>query len=244
MARKIPIYTEGVFHVFNRGVDKRNIFGDDRDHRRLFETISYYRFEQPIRLAQSIALSSNKPSAPTLNELSSLEHGRKKRKLVEVISYCLMPNHFHLILKQLVDGGITEFMHRLGTSYTNFFNTKYQRSGSLFQGTFKAVLVETEEQLVHLSRYIHLNPLKSSHSNLTPKLLSSYHWSSFPEYLGKIKCGICDKDVIFSLFKNSKDYESFVLAKINEDETEKIKGLDLDNDFGWYNNPQRAKLVR
>lgn len=243
MARKIPIYTEGIFHIFNRGVDKRAIFGGDRDRQRLFETISYYRFEQPIRLAQSITLSLNKPSAPTLNELSSLEKGQK-RKLVELISYCLMPNHFHLILKQLVDGGITEFMHRLGTSYTNFFNTKYQRSGSLFQGTFKAVLVETEEQLAHLSRYIHINPLKSSHSNLTPKLLRSYHWSSFPEYLGEIKSGICDKDIILNLFKNPKEYESFVLAKIEKDEAEKVKGLDLDNDFGWYNNPQRAKLVR
>lgn len=94
-----------------------------------------------------------------------------------------MPNHFHLLLQQIRDGGITEFISKLTNSYTRYFNIRNKRIGPLFQGEFKAVHVETDEQLIHLSRYIHLNPIVS----YITKKLESYQWFSYLEYLGRAK---------------------------------------------------------
>ena len=235
MTRKIALYTDGIFHIYNRGVDKRDIVGGNKDLLRLLETLSFYRFERKIKF--SVINSSTTP----LSELSSDKLSDKK--IVEIINYCIMPNHFHITLKQVTDSGIATFMHRIGTSYTNFFNTKYERTGALFQGTFKAVPVETEEQLLHLSRYIHLNPMKSSHLSVSnTKELISYPWSSYPEYLGKTKNEICDKGIVLDSFKNSRDYEKFINSEINGASVNKMDNLDIDDDFGWYNNSIRVKL--
>lgn len=235
MTRKIALYTNGIFHVYNRGVDKRDLFGGDKDLLRFLETLSFYRFDRKIKF--SALNASTKP----LSELSSEK--LSDMKVVEIINYCIMPNHFHFTLRQITDDGITTFMHRLSTSYTNFFNTKYERTGALFQGTFKAVPVGTEEQLLHLSRYIHLNPMKSSHLSIrNKKELANYPWSSYPEYLGKTKKDICDKNIILDSFKNIRDYQEFINSEIDEMGIEKLEGLDIDNDFSWYDSPNRVKL--
>ncbi len=116
-----------------------------------------------------------------------------------------MPNHFHLLLKQVQDSGISQFIGKLSNSYTRYFNTLNKRVGPLFQGRFKAVRVKTDEQLLHLSRYIHLNPYVA---NLV-KDPSFYQWSSYNEYLD-IKNGICNKDIVLGLFKDSSEYATFV----------------------------------
>jgi len=107
---------------------------------------------------------------------------RKIKPPVEIIAFCLMPNHYHLTLKQLTLKGISTFMHKLGTSFTNYFNIRQKRSGRLFETTFKAVIVDSEEQLLHLSRYQHLNPRKLNLK--TSKQLINYPWSSLATYLG------------------------------------------------------------
>lgn len=129
------------------------------------------------------------------------------KKIVDIICYCLMSNHFHFLLLQKRKGGITEFAGKLSNSYTKYINTKNNRVGPLLQGNFKAIHVETNEQLLHLSRYIHLNPLVG----YLTKDLDSYKWSSYPEYVNLINNTICDKKIILDQFKSPEEYRKFVL---------------------------------
>lgn len=128
------------------------------------------------------------------------------KKVVEILCYCLMPNHFHFLVRQLKDGGISQFVSQVSNSYTKFFNTKYDRVGALLQGVFSAVLVETDGQLVHLSRYIHLNPLVSD----LVKNLSTYKWSSYVEYVSGQGL-LCSVSEILGYFASPAAYEKFVL---------------------------------
>ncbi len=118
-----------------------------------------------------------------------------------------MPNHFHLLIKQVNEGSVTEFISKLSNSYTKYYNTKYKRVGPLFQGEFKAEVMENDEQLIHVSRYIHLNPLVS----YLIKDLKHFEWSSYKEYLSKSSNSLCDKEKILGYFKNSRGYEQFVM---------------------------------
>ena len=205
--RLVPLVTDQYYHVFNRGVEKRSLFLDRRGYKRLLETLIYYQ-------------QINPPSK------FSLSHKRTTNvsKMVEVVSYCLMPNHFHLLLKQVTENGISTFLRKSLNSYTKYFNIKYERVGPLFQGQFKAVRIETDEQLIHVSRYIHLNPVVGH----LVKNLRSYEWSSYAEYLGE-KNGICDKREVLNFFKRGKDYEQFVLDQVDyANKLEESKHLLLD----------------
>lgn len=125
---------------------------------------------------------------------SAVRRGKEK-KLVKILCFCLMDNHYHMLLKQVIDGGITEFMRKLGTGYTNYFNLKYERVGSLFQGKFKAVLVKSDSHLLFLPHYIHLNPLdfiepewrtgKLHNAKKALQFLKSYRWSSYLDYVNQ-----------------------------------------------------------
>ncbi len=144
---------------------------------------------------------------------------------IVIIAYCLMPNHFHIVLRQSTEGGITRFMANLSNSYTKYFNKKYRRVGSLFQGPFKAKHVETEEQLIHLTRYVHLNPVASFLIKLDD--LESYPWSSFSEYLRE-NSDICDIEWIKSHFAKTEQYKKFVYDQADyAQKLEKIKHIAL-----------------
>lgn len=136
---------QNFYHVFNRGVNKQEIFNNPDDYEHFFQTIFYYQFSGP------------KPRFSTHRRFR-IKDFTKNPKILEIICYCLMPNHFHFLLRQVKNGGITEFISKISNSYTKYFNTKYKRVGPLLQGEFKAVTIETDEQLLHVSRYIHLNP--------------------------------------------------------------------------------------
>ncbi len=129
------------------------------------------------------------------------------KKIVDIVCYCLMPNHFHFLLHQVKKGGITEFVSKISNSYTKYINTRSKRIGPLLQGDFKAVHVGTTEQLIHLSRYIHLNPIVA----YLVKNLYSYQWSSYPEYVNLVSDEICDKKIILDQFKSPEEYRQFVL---------------------------------
>lgn len=154
----------------------------------------------------------------------------KNKFEIEILCYCLMPNHFHLILKSPTNDAITKFMLSLCTSYSKYFNIKHELVGRLFQERFQAKIVETDEYLLHLSRYIHLNPISEEIEKLafsprsTPGVevsrLQNYPWSSYHEYYDDKK-GICDKDQILGYFQkqnSSKSYKSFVESGINSTE--------------------------
>jgi len=136
--------------------------------------------------------------------------GGPTAKLVEIVAYCLNPNHFHLILKQNKDGGVSEFMKRLGEGYTWYFNNAHNRSGVLFQGKFKAVHISSNKQLLHISAYVNLNNKVHQLGGPTAKLVRS----SWEEYLGKSKDGICNKKIILEQFKNSDEYKNFALNSL------------------------------
>ena len=144
---------------------------------------------------------------------------------VTIMCYCLISNHFHFLLKQNTDIPITSFMLRLGTSHAKYFNIKYEQVGSLFQSRFRAKLIETDEYLLHLSRYIHRNPIEILPS--TPGVeLANYEWSSYPQYVKGMKDKLVDPAFILNYFaKNnpSKDYKSFVEYELEENEKVLIK---------------------
>lgn len=212
---------ECLYHIYNRGVNKRTIFTNKRDYQRVLETIKFYlSIEPPVRYSQLFLLARD-------NRQKLLRETLKQKKLVDIICFCLMPNHFHFLLKQNVNNGISNFMRKFQVSYSRYFNTKHERIGPLLQGSFKAVKVESEEQLLHLSRYIHLNPY-SSNIIKDIKDLIKYPWSSLPEYLG-ISGKICKQESILSLFKDSKDYLNFLINHANhQKELKRIEHLIIE----------------
>lgn len=205
MTTKPRLFENGYYyHIYNRGIDKRRIFLCDRDYLRFLKTIKICNDKSTIR---SFSLLENLPP-------------KNKKYNVSVINYCLMPNHYHFTMKQLSDDGISQFLQRLGTSYTKYFNTKYKRSGRLFEYTYKAISIETDEQLLHLSRYIHLNPVLGGLVN-NP---IHYRWSSYNSYMDENENELCDKSVILSSFSSKESYKKFVLDHI--DYAKSIKAIE------------------
>lgn len=200
--RKIVFANGEYYHVFNRGVEKRPTFTAKYEFLRAVDSINFYRFGNlPIRYSKYLVLDRDKKE----QFLKGLVNSQLQ---VEIIAYCLMGNHFHILLKQLQYNGVVKFMAKFTNSYTKYFNAKHKRVGPLFQGIFKAVHVESDEQLLHLSRYIHLNPVTSF--IVTIDELTNYRWSSYPEYLNIVNTGMINKSEILNFFKNSAEYEKFV----------------------------------
>lgn len=185
------------FHVYNRGVDKRDIFMDKGD---------YYRFLHDLYEFNDIC-----PTQPNTRRLvrCPTSNNCDHKKLVDIVCYCLMPNHYHLLVSTSDMTALTSFMRKLGTGYTNYFNQKYKHSGHLFQGRYKKILVESEPQLLQLSKYIHLNPLRSSRTKAVS--LKKYKYSSYLDYIGiKNMPSIITNDVINSMFTTKKDYKKYL----------------------------------
>ena len=196
---------EEVYHIYNRGVDKRNVFKDRHDLDRFLESMAVFNTTEPIG---GVFLSRKNKT-----------HKKKVGKpLVEILCYCLNPNHFHLMLRQLVENGVSEFMRRLG-GYTKYFNEKYHRSGVLFQGPCKAKLVTSNEYLLYLSVYINLN-------NRIHRVGHGMSNSSWNEYV-RDTSGLCNTKLILEQFRNSKEYEEFALDTLQSIIEKKIldKGL-------------------
>ncbi|MCK4859169.1 MAG: transposase, partial [Candidatus Omnitrophica bacterium] len=154
MMRKISLVNEHYYHIFNRGVDKRKIFLNQNDqYRFIHDLFEFNDMDAVINVNRRVNITDGGETSISKTSIS-----KKSRKLlVDIIVFCLMPNHFHLILKQKKDNGITKFMRKLGTGYTMYFNKVCQRSGSLFEGAFKSRYIDNDEYLIHLSRYVHLN---------------------------------------------------------------------------------------
>lgn len=220
--RKVVFANDEIYHVFNRGVEKRPTFTNKRELARGVQTLDFYRFaDLPIKLSKFLTLSQDQRE----NLIKNIRANFKK--LVDIISYCLMPNHFHLLLKQRMDNGISIFLANITNSYTKYFNAKHERVGPLFQGLFKAVHIGFEEQLIHVSRYIHLNPISSY--LIEPEELDSYIWSSYPEYMGLLNRNIIDPEIVMDLFKSKAKYKKFVLDQVDyARKLEQIKHLTLE----------------
>lgn len=221
--RKLVFRNEYIYHVFNRGIERRNVFTNIREFNRALELIKFYRHRNtPIRYSQFL----QQPLEARERLLRQMQQGEQ---LIDILAYCLMPNHFHFMLKQRLDKGVPIFVSNFTNAYTKYFNTKHQRVGPLFEGVFRAVLVESDEQLIHLSRYIHLNPVASS--IIDEVMLNDYKWSSYPEYLlpSNIKSDIVSRDLVLSMFKSAQAYQKFVLDQVDyAKKLEAIKHLSFD----------------
>jgi putative transposase len=198
--RNISFVNGEYYHIFNRGTDKRNIVSDNHDVLRFTQSLCEFNCKEPIG---SMYENSFKKEVKGKSE--------KKKVLVDIICYCLNPNHYHLLLRQRTDSGISDFMHRLGMGYSKYFNEKNKRSGSLFQGTFKAVHIESNEQLLHVSSYINLNYKVHGINKMELKC------SSWDEYVNRPKPkNICKKNIILGQFKTRDDYKKFSESTVAE----------------------------
>lgn len=222
--RKIPLVTGEIYHVLNRGVASQPTFIDWRDYKRAREAMIYYQNLRPPQRYSLFLVQAKKKREEILAKL------REKGEIwAEIIAYCFMPNHFHFLLKQTSDEGISKFLSLVQNSYTRYFNKRRRREGPLFKGKFQAVRVETDEQLWHLSRYIHLNPY-SSYVVKTLKELANYPYSSFPEYLGESKNNYCQKEVVLDNFASKEAYKKFVFDQADYQRTlEAAKHLWLED---------------
>ena len=193
--RKKPLVNNEYYHIYNRGVEKRDIFLCDGDYGRFLLSMKEFNGIDPIFSLYWHSQQKRK---------SDVDVGRLQ-KLVDIVCYCLNPNHVHFILKQVSEGGISEFMKRLSGGYTKYFNHRYKRSGVLFQGKFKSVHIETNAQLLYLSAYINKNYFIHGYSNN-----SSWSYSSLLDYTEKRNTEICSPDIILSQFKNKNEYCEFI----------------------------------
>ena len=223
-SRKVPLENGELYHVFNRGVDKREIFGDAYDLERFFMSMNLFNDVNPV----GSVFESN------FHDIDPNRH-----TLVDIIAYCLLPNHFHLILRQKVDGGISEYMKRLLGGYTWYFNNRNKRSGSLFQGKFKSTHIDTNEYLLYASAYVLLNhrhkndPNRTELGGSTAKLRSGW-W----EYVGTEKNfpgeitfhePICTAtDLILNQFKSRDDYMEYALSVLETIRENKEKNAELE----------------
>lgn len=188
--------TNEYYHIYNRGNNKRSIFFDSYDYQRFLVSVTQFNTLDPIG---SIYMNSFK---------QRLQLRSSTPKLVDIICYCLNSNHFHLISRQLVNDGLIKLMHKLGTGYTNYFNEKYDGSGSLFQGRYKSIHIDSNEYLLHLSSYVNLNYEVHGLGNSTSK-------SSWDEYIkNNFSHEICNKEVILSQFKSTSEYKKFALESL------------------------------
>lgn len=222
--RKTPLVTGEYYHIFNRGVNKQPIFFDKIEYKRTLNMLQFYSNKDlPLKYSKFLQLNV------TQRAKLILEMENKNSKIVRIVCACLMPNHFHLLIQQLEDGGIIKFMSNIQNSLTKHINTKHERTGHLLQGEFKSVHVEDDTQLLHLSRYIHLNPY-TSYVVKDISELETYEWSSYPEYINSSTNDSYDKDIILSQFKGKEEYRQFVTDQADyQRELDRIKHLLLDD---------------
>lgn len=220
--RKAIFVNHKYYHVLNRGVAETIIFQRSNDYRRFLNLINFYRYKDST-------LSFSKYLKLPVNQRVNFDKRLKEEgaSQVEIFAYCLMPNHFHLQLKQISDNGIQKFLTNVQNGYAKYYNIKYKRYGPLFQSRFKAKIILNDELFLHISRYIHLNPITSY--LVTLKGLPSYPWSSLPEYLNSTNEGFVNKNFILKMVGGKEKYKKFIYDQIDyQRKLQKIKHLLLE----------------
>jgi putative transposase len=224
MERKFVFSTGEFYHIYNRGNNKQTIFLDDRDRKRFIKLL--------------YACNSAKPVVFKTIQGMPLDKIEREKTLVDIGAYCLMPNHFHILLYEKIDGGTSMFLEKLSTAYSMYFNKKYDRTGRLFEGRFRAVHADTDEYLKYLFSYIHLNPVKI----IDPKwkengiidreraknYLNSYTYSSYLDHMGTDR----EEKLILNIqafpeyFLNFKEFNQFIDDWLSYN----IQGMPLDGE--------------
>lgn len=222
MIRKERLVNGEEYHIFSKSIAGYQIFNNEDEFTRMQQLMRYYQIENELKFSN-------------FTELKIVQHigfnnflnliSKDKVKLVQIIAYCLMPTHIHLILKQLQDNGISNYMRKILNSYSCYFNSKHKRNGPLWESKFKSVLVVTDEQLLHLTRYLHLNPVTACLID-NPK---NWPFSSYKEYLYQVNDAslICQFNDVLEI--EAKSYSKFVNNQISyQRELAKIRKLLFD----------------
>lgn len=232
--RKLAFVEDEIYHVCNRGVDKRTIFLDKNDHFRFIHNLYEFNDESP-----ATNLYYRQPLLSSYDASPHKDNRKKKKPIVELLAFVLMPNHYHLLIRQQREAGITDFLHRLGTGYAMYFNQKYQRTGALFQGPFKAVMVEREAHFLHLPFYIHANPLDLKFPEWRERrlkkpaealrYLKTYRWSSFPDYMGvKNFPSVTKRSFLTDVFGAPKSFEAITMSLLGDVDFAIIENVALE----------------
>lgn len=237
---RIKPSTGNIYHIYNRGVEKRKVFLNKEDYFRFIHDLFEFNDENPTVNFHYYLKPNGRESAQSIEVgLPKIKIKKEPRKLlVELMAFCLMPNHFHLMARQLKDDGITEFMRKLGSGYTNYFNLKNHRVGPLMQGKYKFALVKNEEHFIHLPYYIHLNPLdmaapewrerKIENYNRAIKFLENYRWSSFQDYIGKKNFpSVTQREFLMEFFDGSENYKAGIKQWLKELELDPKETKDI-----------------
>jgi|SRR3989344_112788 len=223
MTRSIILAPGEFYHIYNRGTDKRKVFLNPADYKRFIALLYLCNSTDPVRMDMRRKF------------LNQIFKTKRSETLVDIGSYCLMPNHFHLLIREKNENGISLFMQKLTTAYTMYFNKKYERNGSLFQGTFKVRHIDTDNYLKYLFAYIHLNPIKlieprwkeKKIGNITKarKFMENYLYSSYSEYIGldREQKAILTIETFPKYFKDGNDFRNTLESWLNfEPESEII----------------------
>ncbi|HEY4518476.1 MAG TPA: transposase [Candidatus Paceibacterota bacterium] len=213
--RKRPVFANGEFyHIYNQGVDKRDIVIDQKDALRLLECMKEFNVQEAIGSLYSLSFQERK--------------SKQKKQLVDIVAYCLNPNHFHFVLRQRRDGGIVELIKRLSGGYTSYFNIRHKRRGPLFGGSYKVRHILDNDYLLHVSAYVNLN-------NKVHGLKSQLVKSSWEEYSDG-KRGLCDTKFILGQFRNKAEYAEFAMGSLDlmlerKKEDKELKALMIEGEI-------------
>ena len=223
MPKRKVVFTNGEsYHIYNRSTGAVSIFQGKKIMDRVSSLIDYYRFPQKLRYSKFSTLPKDLKKAYE-------ESFRKTTPVVEIYTFALMSNHYHFLLKQLNENGIIQYISNLQNSFAKYFNIRNKRFGSVFQGPFKAKHIEKDSYLLHLSRYIHLNPATSFLIEITD--LDNYPWTSFPYYLDRKSDNkrVVNSSFITKMVGSKEKYKKFVYDQADyQRKLSKIKGLTLE----------------
>lgn len=223
-----------IYHVLNRGVDKRKIFLDNRDYFRFVHNL--FELNNQERSNTNSYIFQQHPSC----DIASRKIEKKARKLlVKILAFCLMPNHYHILLSPLVKDGIPIFMRKINMAFAKYFNLKYERVGTLFQGRYKSVHVTSDAHFIHLPYYIHCNPLdmfapewrdkKLNNAKKAIEFLESYRWSSHLDYLGRKNFpSVTDRRFLLEYFEGEEGYRRSLNGWLEELDLETVKPFTLE----------------
>ena len=220
-------------HVLNRGVDKRKIFMDDKDYYRFIHDL--FEFNDQQRVQSNFRRFNAKSHAVGVRAIKR----RERKLLVKIHAFCLMPNHYHLLLSPMIESGVAMFMQKLNGGYVQYFNQRHERAGTLFERKYKSVLVDNQAHFLHLPYYIHLNPLdmvapewrERKINDLSKALdyLDGDKWSSHLDYSGKQNFpSVTQRDFLLEVFGGTKGYEKLLKSWLRDLSINKLGNLILE----------------
>ncbi len=229
-----------MIHVLDRGVDKRKIFLDTQDHFRFIHDLFEFNDEDSVNTAFHSFKRKYGEYYDVGHRNIKVERERKRRKmLVDILAFCLMPNHYHLLLTPRVQNGIALFIKKLNGGYAKYFNIKYKRKGALFEGRYKRVIIKNEAHFIHLPYYVHFNPLdlitpewrerKLSNFKKAMNFLNTYRWSSHLDYAGEKNFpSVTQRDFLLEFFGGHKQYNRGIAEWLKELSLEDTRDLTLE----------------